>query len=94
MMTTQTTAESNSDELLLLSTSSSFLNNLEARVAAIDSLLCVGLDPHSKELFPHGMEGITEEMHADAAFTFCKTLIDSTGALRCVSMCLFMSLCW
>ena len=64
--------------------SASFFDKLEARVAAVDSLLCVGLDPHSKELFPNGMEGITEEMHADAAFTFCKTLIDATGACSCV----------
>ena len=57
----------------------SFFSKLEARVTAIDSLLCVGLDPHSKELFPNGLCGVTEEMQADAAFTFCKTIIDATS---------------
>ena len=56
----------------------SFIAKLEARVAAIDSLLCVGLDPHSRELFPNGLGGVSEEMHAQAAFTFCKTIIDET----------------
>lgn len=57
----------------------SFFSKLEARVAAVNSLLCVGLDPHSKELFPDGINGVTEEMQADAAFTFCKTIIDATS---------------
>jgi len=56
----------------------SFIAKLEARVAAIDSLLCVGLDPHSSELFPNGLDGVSEEFHAQAAFTFCKTIIDET----------------
>jgi orotidine-5'-phosphate decarboxylase len=57
----------------------SFFAKLEARVEAINSLLCVGLDPHEKELFPNGVDGVIEQDRADAAFTFCKTLIDATG---------------
>jgi hypothetical protein len=57
----------------------SFFAKLEARVAAIDSLLCVGLDPHLTELAV--AEDATEEQRCDAAYTFCKTLIDATGEL-------------
>lgn len=57
----------------------SFFAKLEKRVEEIDSLLCVGLDPHSSELFPDGLEGVSEEAQCDAAYTFCKTLIDATA---------------
>ena len=57
----------------------SFFAKLEARVAAVKSLLCVGLDPHEKELFPDGVDGVTEEHKSEAAYSFCKTLIDATG---------------
>jgi uridine monophosphate synthetase len=57
----------------------SFFGKLEKRVKDIDSLLCVGLDPHSSELFPNGLDGISEEELCDAAYTFCKTLIDATA---------------
>ncbi|KAL7575981.1 hypothetical protein ACA910_000770 [Epithemia clementina (nom. ined.)] len=62
----------------------SFREKLESRVKAIDSLLCVGLDPHESELFPHDDNTaktddlITPEARCDAAFTFCKTLVDVT----------------
>jgi uridine monophosphate synthetase len=56
----------------------SFRSKLEARVAAVNSLLCVGLDPHEKELFADGWEGVPEKNRCDAAFTFCKTLVDAT----------------
>jgi hypothetical protein len=49
----------------------------------VNSLLCVGLDPHLSELFPLAAP-TSEEERCDAAFTFCKTLIDVTGT-RCVS---------
>ncbi len=58
----------------------SFFIKLEKRVEEINSHLCVGLDPHYKELFPDDTEQTkTEEERCDAAYTFCKTLIDSTG---------------
>ena len=63
----------------------SFFTKLEARVAAVNSHLCVGLDPHINELFPPTKDGNkrerepTEEEKCDAAFTFCKTIIDKTG---------------
>lgn len=47
----------------------SFFSLLRARVAAIDSLLCVGLDPHSAEL---------PENTAAAAESFCLRLIQET----------------
>jgi len=55
-----------------------FFSKIEARSKAIDSLLCIGLDPHEKELFQEGWEGRSEQEKCDAAFTFCKTLIDAT----------------
>jgi uridine monophosphate synthetase len=59
----------------------SFFSKLEARVDLVNSLLCVGLDPHFKELFPSTVkpEDVSEEEKCDAAFTFCKTLIDATA---------------
>ena len=54
----------------------SFFTKLETRVKEINSLLCVGLDPHSKELSVD--ENANEDARCDAAFTFCKTLIDAT----------------
>lgn len=59
----------------------SFFSKLEARVKAADSLLCIGLDPHESELFPNGSEGVSEEDKCNAAFKFCKNLIDATGKL-------------
>lgn len=56
----------------------SFLSKLEARVEEVNSLLCIGLDPHDKELFPDANAKPTAEQKCDAAFTFCKNLIDST----------------
>lgn len=48
-------------------------------MAFTNSLLCIGLDPHEKELFPSGtVVPENDEAKADAAFTFCKTLIDAT----------------
>jgi uridine monophosphate synthetase len=49
-----------------------FFARLQARVDAVDSLLCVGLDPHSADL---GADGNTP----DGAFAFCKKLIDATA---------------
>lgn len=54
----------------------SFFSKLEARVKEVDSLLCVGLDPHSKEILNDSVK--TPQDKCDAAFTFCKTLIDAT----------------
>lgn len=56
-----------------------FFAKLEARVAAAKSLLCVGLDPHEKELFPDGVDTVTENQRSEAAFSFCMKLIDATG---------------
>eukprot|EP00980_Cylindrotheca_fusiformis_P006118 scaffold1319_cov126-Cylindrotheca_fusiformis.AAC.7 len=54
----------------------SFFSKLEARVEEVNSLLCVGLDPHSKEILNDSVKTPTDK--CDAAFTFCKTLIDAT----------------
>lgn len=60
---------------------STFFDKLEARVEKANSLLCVGLDPHLSELFSDGLLSTTrtEEERCDAAYTFCKTLIDATA---------------
>ncbi len=49
----------------------SFFQRLEARARAVDSLLCVGLDPHPADL-PGGVAS------AQAARDFCLRLIDAT----------------
>ena len=54
----------------------SFFAKLEARVDEVDSLLCVGLDPHSKEIGSDEVK--SPEDKCAAAFTFCKTIIDAT----------------
>ena len=59
-------------------TTTNFFTKIQARSEAIGSLLCVGLDPHEKELFKDGWVNRTEQEKCDAAFTFCKTLIDAT----------------
>ena len=69
-----------------MATSQSFFTKLEKRIEEINSHLCVGLDPHIKELFPEisGSDEVvvkTESERCDAAFTFCKNLIDATGKL-------------
>ena len=68
----------------------SFFAKLEKRVAAIDSHLCVGLDPHIKELFPEAVNENdkrerepTEQEKCDKAFEFCKAIIDATGEFFC-----------
>jgi len=73
-VTTKTTEPTNTK------TRPSFFAKLEARVLEIDSHLCVGLDPHLRELFPDG-DGATksEEEKCDAAYSFCKTIIDETA---------------
>jgi len=47
----------------------SFFEKLTTRVRAVDSLLCVGLDPHKSEL---------QEDSAEGAFKFCERLVAAT----------------
>jgi len=54
--------------------SSTFFAKLKARIEAVDSLLCVGLDPHLAEL---------EEKTADGAKKFCERLIEATKHVAC-----------
>ena len=54
----------------------SFFDRISARSKSINSLLCVGLDPHIAELdLP---SSATEEERAEAAYKFCKRIIDAT----------------
>lgn len=50
----------------------SFFQRLEARAKQIDSLLCVGIDPHAKDLLNPGVEGVRD---------FCLRLISATAEL-------------
>jgi len=59
-------------------TSSSFFTKLEARVSQVDSLLCIGLDPHGAQILGDDFAAATSAQKCDAAFTFCKTIIDAT----------------
>lgn len=52
----------------------SFFARLDSRARAVNSLLCIGLDPHP-ELLP--------EPTASAALAFCKKLVDETHDLVC-----------
>ena len=57
----------------------SFIAKLEKRVKNIDSLLCVGLDPHQSDL---GVEDCSKpEAKALAALKFCLNLIEKTTDL-------------
>lgn len=60
---------------------SSFFEKLNARSKECDSLLCVGLDPHWKEIFPgiDDINSIGEEQRCDVAYTFCKSIIELTA---------------
>jgi uridine monophosphate synthetase len=49
---------------------SAFFAKLEKRYQEVNSLLCVGLDPHSADL--------GENPGPDAAFDFCAKLIEAT----------------
>ncbi len=51
-----------------------FFPQLEAQVAAKNSLLCVGLDPHAAELEAAGFGN-----NADGAKAFCLKLIEATA---------------
>lgn len=53
---------------------STFFTRLSERAQSIDSLLCVGLDPHTKQL---------PEPTAGAALDFCKRIIEETHELAC-----------
>lgn len=54
----------------------SFFHQITTRSQSINSLLCIGLDPHLKELsLP---PTASEEERAEAAFQFCKRIIDAT----------------
>ena len=53
---------------------STFFTRLSERVQSIDSLLCVGLDPHAKQL---------PEPTAGAALDFCKGMIEETHESAC-----------
>lgn len=50
----------------------SFFDRLEQRCRAVDSLLCVGLDPHRQDLEKIG------DYSPEGAFNFSKNLIDQT----------------
>ena len=50
----------------------SFFDRLSARCDAVDSILCVGLDPHRQDLEARG------DVSAEGAFAFCQNLIDLT----------------
>jgi uridine monophosphate synthetase len=52
--------------------STGFFDRLQARSEAVDSLLCIGLDPHIKEL--------GADASAEGAYRFCKRLIDATSS--------------
>jgi hypothetical protein len=75
-----------------MASSTNFFTQLEARIDAVNSHLCVGLDPHFKELFPNSTKNVdeySEEDIANAAYTFCKNIIDATGKLYLfyISLC-------
>jgi len=70
-------------------TTMSFFERIAARSESINSLLCVGLDPHSSELGAHydddadgdcdrGGGEEEERRRAEAAYRFCARIVDAT----------------
>lgn len=59
-----------------MTSSSSFFQQLSSRSQSINSLLCIGLDPHFKELNLPPTANETER--AEAAYQFCQRIIDAT----------------
>ena len=60
--------------------SMSFFKSLEKRARKVDSLLCIGLDPHTADL-PVTSTEVTPEALADAAGDFCLRLIDACAGV-------------
>ena len=55
---------------------SSFFEQLSSRAQSINSLLCIGLDPHLSEL--NLSQSANETERSEAAYNFCKNIIEST----------------
>lgn len=55
----------------------SFFAKLQARVDEINSILCVGLDPHSADIEKLKSE-LPDKDDADLALHFCVTIVDAT----------------
>jgi uridine monophosphate synthetase len=69
-----------------MATPNNFFTQLEARINAVNSHLCVGLDPHLKELFPNSTKDVdeySEEEVSNASYEFCKRIIDATAEHTC-----------
>ncbi len=74
--------------IITIPTTMSFFERIAARSESINSLLCVGLDPHSSELEPFYRQRPSstsssprdddEEERAEAAYRFCARIIDAT----------------
>jgi len=56
-----------------------FFERIENRSNKINSLLCVGLDPHLKELNLSESDLENEEARCNAAYSFCTNIIAATG---------------
>mmetsp|Transcript_20449 Transcript_20449/g.42093 ORF Transcript_20449/g.42093 Transcript_20449/m.42093 type:complete len:534 (-) Transcript_20449:72-1673(-) len=56
----------------------SFFQQIESRSESINSLLCVGLDPHKAELPSDAWEA-GEKERCEAAYQFCARIIDATS---------------
>lgn len=54
-----------------------FIEKLNARIDAVDSMLCVGLDPDIKRL-PACLAG-----NPDAVYEFCRTIVDAVAPYVC-----------
>ena len=59
-----------------------FAERLDQRVTAVDSLVCVGLDPDFHRLFPAGEPASTGEA-ADAIVRFNQIIIEATSPYAC-----------
>ena len=58
----------------------SFFEELERRCKAVDSMLCVGLDPHDQDLDKLAKELAEGTARAEVARVFCTRLIEKTAA--------------
>jgi uridine monophosphate synthetase len=64
----------------MLVTSLSFREKLISRILTVNSILCIGLDPHSSEL-QLSSANATDTEKCEAAYTFCERIITNTTSV-------------
>ena len=61
-----------------MSGNNGFFSFLEERATSINSILCVGLDPHETDLKTYKSKHSDVAQDTEAAFLFCKDIVEKT----------------